>query len=105
MREVGTDCAQLLVAISPEFRLAATCAMWPPSNHRVEAIRVAAWHSRRHPAEIELHQDDLLYCQRNRIERMFGHLKINRATRYGQLADSPLECYISRVIGPNFPTC
>jgi len=38
-------------------------------NHRVEAIRVAALHSRRHPAEIELHQDDL---PRNRTERMFG---------------------------------
>jgi transposase len=31
-----------------------------------------------------------LYRERNRIERMFGHLKINRAiaTRYDQLADS-----------------
>ena len=31
-----------------------------------------------------------LYKQRNRIERMFGHLKINRAiaTRYDQLANS-----------------
>ena len=30
------------------------------------------------------------YKQRNRIERMFGHLKINRAiaTRYGHLASS-----------------
>jgi transposase len=33
-----------------------------------------------------------LYRQRNCIERMFGHLKINRAiaTRYDQLADSSL---------------
>ena len=32
----------------------------------------------------------MLYKQRNRIERMFGHLKINRAiaTRYDQLANS-----------------
>jgi hypothetical protein len=27
---------------SPEFRLAAACAMWPPSTHRTEAIRAAA---------------------------------------------------------------
>ena len=34
-----------------------------------------------------------LYKQRNRIERMFGHLKINRAiaTRYDQLASSFLS--------------
>ena len=34
--------------------------------------------------------DRALYKQRNRIERMLGHLKINRAiaTRYGQLANS-----------------
>ncbi|WP_336944383.1 transposase, partial [Sphingomonas panni] len=34
--------------------------------------------------------DRSLYKQRNRIERMFGHLKINRAiaTRYDQLASS-----------------
>lgn len=31
-----------------------------------------------------------IYKQRNRIERMFGHLKINRAiaTRYDQLANA-----------------
>src|SRR5262245_35774896 len=28
--------------LSPEFRLAAACAMWPPSDYRNEAIRVAA---------------------------------------------------------------
>ena len=27
---------------SPEFRLAAACAMWPPSDRRTEAIRAAA---------------------------------------------------------------
>ena len=34
--------------------------------------------------------DRTLYKERNRIERMFGHLKINRAvaTRYDQLAES-----------------
>ena len=29
------------MAFSPEFRLAAACAMWPPSDRRIEAIRVA----------------------------------------------------------------
>jgi hypothetical protein len=29
-------------ALSPEFRLAAACAMWPPSDYRYEAIRVTA---------------------------------------------------------------
>ena len=28
--------------LSPEFRLAAACAMWPPSDRRSEAIRTAA---------------------------------------------------------------
>ena len=27
---------------SPEFRLVAACAMWPPSDRRTEAIRTAA---------------------------------------------------------------
>ncbi len=37
--------------------------------------------------------DRTLYKERNRIERMFGHLKINRAvaTRYDQLAQSFLS--------------
>lgn len=37
--------------------------------------------------------DRMLYKERNRIERMFGHLKINRAvaTRYDQLAQSFLS--------------
>lgn len=36
----------------------------------------------------EIEHDRTLYKQRNRIERMFGHLKINHAiaTRYDQLA-------------------
>ena len=37
--------------------------------------------------------DRILYQKRNRIERMFGHLKINRAvaTRYDQLPESFLS--------------
>ncbi len=39
---------------------------------------------------VKIEHDRVLYKQRNRIERMFGHLKINRAiaTRYDQLATS-----------------
>ncbi|MER9777150.1 IS5 family transposase [Mesorhizobium sp. M0220] len=39
---------------------------------------------------VKIEYDRALYKQRNRIERMFGHLKINRAiaTRYDQLANS-----------------
>jgi transposase len=39
---------------------------------------------------VKIKHDRALYKQRNRIERMFGHLKINRAvaTRYDQLANS-----------------
>ena len=39
---------------------------------------------------IKIEHDRALYRQRNRIERMFGHLKVNRAiaTRYDQLANS-----------------
>ncbi len=39
---------------------------------------------------VKIEHDRALYKQRNRIERMFGHLKINRAiaTRYDQLAAS-----------------
>ena len=46
----------------------------PPRSNRKVAIR---WNKR-------------LYRQRNRIERMLGHLKINRAiaTRYDKLAES-----------------
>ena len=40
--------------------------------------------------QVKIEHDRTLYKQRNRIERMFGHLKINRAiaTRYDQLASS-----------------
>ena len=39
---------------------------------------------------VKIEHNRVLYKQRNRIERMFGHLKINRAiaTRYDQLANS-----------------
>ena len=39
---------------------------------------------------MKIEHDRLLYKQRNRIERMFGHLKINRAiaTQYDQLAET-----------------
>jgi len=39
---------------------------------------------------VKIDHDRALYKQRNRIERMFGHLKINRAiaTRYDQLAET-----------------
>ncbi|MDR6510944.1 transposase [Novosphingobium capsulatum] len=39
---------------------------------------------------VKIEYDRALYKQRNRIECMFGHLKINRAiaTRYDQLANS-----------------
>lgn len=39
---------------------------------------------------VKIEHDRVLYKQRNRIERMFGWLKINRAiaTRYDQLANS-----------------
>ncbi|WP_162234263.1 transposase [Novosphingobium sp. Leaf2] len=42
---------------------------------------------------VKIEHDRPLYNQRNRTERMFGHLKINRAiaTRYGQLANSFLS--------------
>ena len=39
---------------------------------------------------VKIEHDRSLYRQRNRIERMFGHLKVNRAiaTRYDQLTNS-----------------
>ena len=39
---------------------------------------------------MKIEYDSFLYRQRNRIEPIFGHLKINRviATRYDQLAAS-----------------
>ena len=42
--DAGGGRGQSLMArsFSPEFRLAAACAMWPPSDRRTEAIRAAA---------------------------------------------------------------
>ncbi|WP_233503570.1 transposase [Sphingomonas psychrotolerans] len=39
---------------------------------------------------VKIEHNRTLYKQRNRVERMFGHLKINRAiaTRYHQIASS-----------------
>lgn len=39
---------------------------------------------------VKIEHDRTLYRHRNRIERMFGHLEVNRpiATRYDQLANS-----------------
>ncbi|WP_370521816.1 transposase [Novosphingobium sp. ERN07] len=41
-------------------------------------------------SRVKIEHNRVLYKQRNRIERMFGHLKVNRAiaTRYDQLANS-----------------
>jgi len=52
-------------------------AVIPPRSHRIYAIR---WNQR-------------IYRERNRIERMIGHLKVNRAiaTRYDKLARSFLD--------------
>ena len=49
-------------------------AVIPPKSNRKKCIRY----------------DKQLYCERNWIERVFGHLKINRAiaTRYDQLAET-----------------
>jgi transposase len=61
-------------AIRSDLKSRGIKAVIPPKSNRTTAIR----YSKR------------LYRQRNCIERMFGHLKINRAiaTRYDQLADS-----------------
>ena len=54
-------------------------------NRKIEAV-IPGRSNRR----VKIEHDRALYKQRNRIERMFGHLKINRAiaTRYDQLANS-----------------
>ena len=61
-------------AIRSDLKSRGIKAVIPPKSNRTTAIRYS-----KH-----------LYRQRNCIERMFGHLKINRAiaTRYDQLADS-----------------
>jgi transposase len=61
-------------AIRADLKARGIRAVIPPRSHRTAAIR---WNKR-------------LYRLRNRIERVIGHLKINRAiaTRYDKLADS-----------------
>ncbi len=61
-------------AIRADLRARGIRPVIPPRSNRKAAIR---WNKR-------------LYRERNRIERMIGHLKINRAiaTRYDKLADS-----------------
>jgi transposase len=60
----------------------------PPKSNRKAKIR---WNRR-------------MYRERNRIERMIGHLKINRAiaTRYDKLARSFLDAL--HIAAPQMPT-
>lgn len=55
------------------------------ANRKIEAV-IPGRSNRR----VKIEHDRTIYKQRNLIERMFGHLKINRAiaTRYDQLANS-----------------
>lgn len=64
-------------AIRNNLREAGVRPVIPPRSNRTATIR---WNKR-------------LYRQRNRIERLIGHLKINRAiaTRYDKLANSFLD--------------
>lgn len=64
-------------AIRSSLRENGIRAAIPPRSHRKTAIR---WNRR-------------IYRERNHIERMIGHLKINRAiaTRYDKLARSFLD--------------
>ena len=64
-------------AIRSALRQDGIRAVIPPRSHRKATIR---WNQR-------------LYRERNRIERMIGHLKVNRAiaTRYDKLARSFLD--------------
>jgi len=56
-----------------------------PAERKIEAV-IPGRSNRR----VKIEHDRALYRQRSRIERMFGHLKVNRAiaTRYDQLANS-----------------
>jgi transposase len=59
---------------------------------------------------VKIKHDRVIYKQRNRIERMFGHLKINRAiaTRYDQLTETfrgmvhiaSAKCWLKFVYAP-----
>ena len=61
-------------AIRTDLKARGIKAVIPPKSNRIKTIRY----------------NKRLYRQRNRIERVFGHLKINRAiaTRYDQLAET-----------------
>lgn len=61
-------------AIREDLKKRGITPVIPPKSNRIKTIRY----------------NKRLYRERNCIERMFGHLKINRAiaTRYDQLADS-----------------
>jgi transposase len=79
-------------AIRDDLKQCGIRAVIPPKANRTCTIR----YSKR------------LCRKRNCIERVLGHLKINRAiaTRYDRLPDSFPECYISqqRVTGSNLST-
>ena len=64
-------------AIRAELMVEGIRPVIPPRSNRKAAIR---WNRR-------------IYKERNRIERMIGHLKVNRAvaTRYDKLASSFLD--------------
>jgi transposase len=64
-------------AIRDDLRERGIRPVIPPRSNRITPIR---W-------------DRRIYLERNRIERMIGHLKINRAvaTRYDKLASSFLD--------------
>jgi Uncharacterised nucleotidyltransferase len=75
-------------SFSPEFRLAAACAMWPPSDHRTEAIRTAAaspldWPrflrvARRHQV-IGLVQEGLTHARPEVPEQIVGEIDAQAA--------------------------
>jgi transposase len=69
-------------AIRDDLKQRGIRAVIPPKSNRTKTFRY----------------NKRLYRQRNCIERVLGHLKINRAvaTRYDQLAMASLECYISQ---------
>ncbi len=66
-------------AIRADLKQRGIKAVIPPKSNRTTAIRY----------------DKRLYHERNWIERVFGHLKINRtiATRYDQLAETFLGMF------------
>jgi transposase len=79
-------------AIRADLKRRCIKAVIPPKSNRKKAIRY----------------DKQLYRERNWIERVFGHLKINRAiaTRYDQLQRHSSACcsWLQLVIGSNLST-